>query len=585
MSPTSARILNRTLLTFALLVSVFVFDASAQRTSLGSVDFPTSGSAKAQAHFLRGLAALHSFWYEEALEEFRLATEAQPDFAMGYWGEAMGHNHPLWSEQDADAARRALGKIGDTTKLTPRERAYIEAVKILYGEGDKAARDKAYASAMEKLHRDHPGDLEAASFYALSLLGAVRPGDKGFLRQMRAGAIALDVYEKNPNHPGAAHYIIHAFDDPEHAVLALPAARRYAEIAPEAHHARHMPSHIFLQLGMWPEAAASNESAWDASESWVKRKNLSPALRDYHSLHWLLYVYLQQGRFSKAEELLTLMRGAMEAHSGENKFRPNYYESVYASMAATYIVETERWDMTEKLFEPLNATERRKPSEDTGGATSHGAHCSAGAPASSPQNVTTRSYGWHRTLPAFTRALASAVKSGPETGKHLELLKSMAGMEGDSARDSVSRSTRALEINALEVSAAEAASRGRLEEAIEQMKRATTLEDDMPPPSGPPTLIKPSHELYGEILLSAGRTKEAAEQFARSLTRQPNRARSLLGAARAAARSGDEAKAAEHYSTFLKQWQHGDANLAELREARGYVEKAENRSSASATSK
>ena len=289
----------------ALCVSLsFVSAAFAQKSALGQIDFPTSGAKAAQAHFLRGVAALHSFWYEEALEAFQAATKVDPDFMLGYWGEAMAHNHPLWNEQETDAARKVVAKIRDTGKLTPRESAYLNAVKALYGEGDKHARNLAYAAAMEKIYRAHPDDLEAASFYALALLGAVRPVDKGYRLQMQAGAIALDVYEKNPNHPGAAHYIIHAFDDPEHAILALPAARRYAEIAPDAHHARHMPSHIFIQLGMWPEAAASNESSWATSDAWVKRKNLSLSLRDYHSLHWLLYVYLQQGRYTQAEELL-----------------------------------------------------------------------------------------------------------------------------------------------------------------------------------------------------------------------------------------------------------------------------------------
>ena len=146
---------------------------------LGSIDFPTSGSRAAQEHFLRGVAALHSFWYEEALEAFQAATKVDPEFALGYWGEAMAHNHPLWNEQDADAARKALAKIRDTAKLTPRESAYVNAVKALYGEGDKHARNLAYLAAMEKAHKEHPEDLEAASFYALSLLGAVRPVDKG----------------------------------------------------------------------------------------------------------------------------------------------------------------------------------------------------------------------------------------------------------------------------------------------------------------------------------------------------------------------------------------------------------------------
>src|ERR1043166_5784178 len=296
------------------VLGLVAFGVRAQESQLGRVEFPTSGSAKAQQHFLRGLAALHS----------------------------------LWSEQDIDAARQVLAKIKDTSKITERERAYIAAVRVLYGEGDKHARDVAYSAAMEKIYRAYPEDLDAAAFYALSLLGI--GGEKGYRLQAKAGAIALDVYQKNPNHPGAAHYIIHAFDDPDHAILALPAARRYASIAPEAHHARHMPSHIFLQLGMWPEAAASNESAWEASDAWMKRKNLSLSVRDYHSLHWLLYVYLQQGRYNDAEKLLNLMKKVMSESTYDNKLRPGYYENNYANMAAAFVVETERWNLAAELF-------------------------------------------------------------------------------------------------------------------------------------------------------------------------------------------------------------------------------------------
>src|SRR3989441_1529756 len=182
------------------------------------------------------------------------------------------HNHPIWREQDTEAARAVLTKIRDTAKLTPRERAYLNAVTVLYGKGDKVARDKAYAAAMEKLYRDSPEDLEAACFYALSLLAVDGQSPNPLRTRIQAGVLALDVFRKNPDHPCAAHYTIHAFDDPDHAILALPAARRYARIAPESHHALHMPAHIFLQLGMWPEAAASNEAGWAASVAWVKRQ-------------------------------------------------------------------------------------------------------------------------------------------------------------------------------------------------------------------------------------------------------------------------------------------------------------------------
>ncbi len=540
------------------LMAALTTTALAQNPQLGRVEFQTSGSEKAQAHFLRGLAALHSFWYEEALEAFRESTRIEPDFMMGYWGEAMAHNHPLWSEQDTSAAREVIKKIKETPNLTARERAYLDAVKMLYGEGDKRARDTAYSAAMEKVYGDYATDLDAAAFYSLSLLGLVRSEEKSYRLQARAGAIALDVYEKNPNHPGAAHYIIHAFDDPEHAILALPAARRYAGIAPEAHHARHMPSHIFLQLGMWPEAATSNESAWEASDSWMKRKNLSTSVRDYHSLHWLLYVYLQQGRYRKAEELVTLMKKTMSETSYENKLRPGYYENNYANMAAAFIVETERWDLASTLF-PAAAGQVAAASPEQG---AHGAH-GGDQPVSSDGPATVRSSNRGQRLPIFVRGLATALGG------------SAAGEENVAKSGTMSRDKESKTIGELEIAAVTASVKRDHEQAAELMRQAIKLEEEMGPPSGPPGLIKPAHELFGEILLRAGKPEAAAEQFKVSLLRQPNRARSLLGAARAGMQSGDRRGAAAAYAKLLEQWQYGDEGLPELREARDYLKQAQ----------
>ncbi|HSK63317.1 MAG TPA: tetratricopeptide repeat protein [Pyrinomonadaceae bacterium] len=522
-----------------ILALFVVVTVSAQESQLGRVEFPTSGSAQAQSHFLRGLAALHSFWYEEALEAFQESTKVDPDFMMGYWGEAMAHNHPLWSEQDITAARVVVAKIKETPKLTERERAYLNAVKLLYGEGDKRARDLAYSAAMEKVYRAYPEDLDAAAFYSLSLLGLVRGEDKGYRLQAQAGAIALAVYEKNPNHPGAAHYIIHAFDDPDHAILALPAARRYADIAPEAHHARHMPSHIFLQLGMWPEAAASNESAWESSDNWMKRKKLPVSVRDYHSLHWLLYAYLQQGRYKKAEELLQLMKKVMSESTYDNKLRPDYYENNYASMAAAFVVETERWDLAGELFPETKPAAATDQAPAGGGA--HGMHGAA------PANNTVRYPRASRNLPPYVRALSAAVR-------------------GSNSVESVPAGIRELQVAAVKASFKKDDAK-----AIELMMQAAALEEQMAPPSGPPILIKPSHELFGEILLRAGKPAEALAQFKVALLRQPNRARSLLGAARAAAQAGDRAGAAATYAKLLEQWNQADQELAELREARDFL--------------
>jgi hypothetical protein len=565
--------------TLVALLAALAVSASAQNSQLGSVKFQTSGSEQAQASFLRGLAALHSFWYEEALEAFRESTKIEPDFMMGYWGEAMAHNHPLWSEQDTVAARQVIAKIKDNPKLTARERAYLDAVKTLFSEsGDTAkhARDVAYSAAMEKIYRDYADDLDAAAFYSLSLLGQVSTTDKSYRLQARAGAIALDVYQKNPNHPGAAHYIIHAFDDPDHAILALPAARRYAGIAPEAHHARHMPSHIFLQLGMWPEAAASNESSWESSDAWMKRKHLSPNVRDYHSLHWLLYVYLQQGRYRKADELLTLMKQTMSESTYDNKLRPGYYENNYANMAAAFVVETERWELTTKLFPVGNTPASSSEAGATAQMSSHGGHGGSGASSASSSMaesgttndgpITVRASIRNQTLPLFIRGLSDAVRGSAEVEKSLAGLRAITRGEGPSRN--------ILEIRELEITALAASMKQDHDKAIELMKQAAVLEEAMGPPSGPPGLVKPSHELFGEILLRAGKPGDAVKQFKAALLRQPNRARSLLGAARAAMQSGDKQGAAAAYAKLLAVWQNADEELPELREARDYLQKA-----------
>ena len=547
--------MRRSLALVVVLVGMFSVGLNAQESQLGRVEFPTSGSEKAQAHFLRGLAALHSFWYEEALEAFRESTKVEPDFALGYWGEAMAHNHPLWSEQDIAAARQVLAKIKETPKLTDRERAYLAAIRLLYGEGDKRARDAAYSAAMEKIYHTHPEELDAAAFYSLSLLAL--DGEKGYRLQAKAGAIAFDVYQKNPNHPGAAHYIIHAFDDPEHAILALPAARRYASIAPEAHHARHMPSHIFLQLGMWPEAAASNEAAWESSDAWMKRKNLSVSVRDYHSLHWLLYVYLQQGRYNQAEQLLNMMKKVMSESTYDNKLRPAYYENNYANMAAAFVVETERWNLANDLFPETKASPTTAAQTTTGG--SHGGHSPAAA-ANSTGGPTVRTSMASVTQPIFIRGLAAAANGSAD-------LK-VSEIDESSGRSPARR------IAEMEIAALAASMKKDHAKAIDWMKKATAIEEQAGAPSGPPNLIKPSHELFGEILLRAGKPAEAAEQFKMSLLRQPNRARSLLGAARAAAQNGNQAAAATAYASLLEQWKQADDGLPELREARDYLKQS-----------
>jgi tetratricopeptide (TPR) repeat protein len=494
----------------------------AQDAKLGSVYFPTSGAPAAQRYFLTGIAALHSFWYEEALDNFNQAASLDPDFMMAYWGQAMCYNHPLWHGQDTDAGRKVVAKMHDSPKLTDREREYVDAVKALYGEGDKLERDLAYSNAMARVYRDYPADIEAACLYALSLLGAIRPGDEGLKRRMQAGAIALEVYKRNPDHPGAAHYIIHAFDDPDHAILALPAALHLAEIAPGAFHARHMPAHIFVQLGMWPEAARSNESAWEVSGEWVKRKHLSVTLRDYHSLHWLTYVYLQQGRYKRAAELVALLKEAIE--EGLDEPTPEMLHSL-ENMEAEYLIETQGWR----------------------GAVGY--------------------HGSDEEIAVFVRGLAEGElgrKAAQASAARLHALAKDLGARGTRRADLA-------ELRALEVEAISKLVDGEPGTAIQLIRQAILIEDDQSAPSGPPESIKPCRELYGEILLRSNRPGEALSEFDEALAREPNRAMSLLGRARALAGVGRAPEAKEAYQSLLKVWILADSGLPELGEARRYA--------------
>lgn len=514
------------------------FAAGEASLQLGVVEFPTSArSPQAQAHFLRGVAALHSFWYTVALEEFRAATGVEPEFAMGYWGEAMAHNHPVWGDPpNVDAGRAALARIPAASPLTTRERDYIEAVSLLYGKGDKPARDAAHAQAMRRLHERYPEDEEAALFYALALMGT---GDEN--ARLRAGEIAMRVFDEKPQHPGAAHYVIHAFDDPKHAHRALPAARRYASIAPDSPHALHMPSHIFLQLGMWPQAAESNERAWAASTRWVRTRGLPTSALDIHTLHWLSYVYLQQGRYEEAEALLGTMREVLAGYPKDDLQRLMYATYTAATMAATYVIETQRWQRADEILGQL-----------------------VGAPGAQRQ-----AYLAIAESPAtFARGMAAAKTSSPGADTAAAALAKLKTPPGAGKTSYIADLLAAARLQARMVAAAAAAERKDFAAALHTMGEVIAAADRTPTPPGPPVLIKPPHELMAEILLQAGRPEQAAQRFETVLARHEGRARALLGAARAAAARGSGADAAELYAGLARQWQHADAGIAELREAR-----------------
>ena len=516
------------LIVAALLVAAILPAAALQSSSLGRIDFPTSGSPEAQVHFHKGALLLHSFEFDDAREEFEKAHRIDADFALAYWGEAMTHNYLLWGQEDQKAGQAALEKLAPSAEArlkkasTEREKGYLRAVEaFFFGKGDKKARSQAYSDALGRLAHQFPDDLEAASFYAVSILGT--SGERDFRTYMRAAGIAEEVFAKNPQHPGAVHYLIHSYDDPVHAPLGLRAARVYAKIAPAAAHALHMPSHIFVALGMWNETAASNVDSWAAADARVKRKGLTIEDRSYHALWWLHYTYLQQGRYREAEKQLQIMEEDVAQLSVPITRRH------MAAMRAAHVVETRQWDAANRAADlDLSGVKGEQ-------AVGHWFASGMAAAKKGDVGVARQALA---TLQEKAGAAAKSYASQRQAGRAMELqLRSLIALAG-----------------------------GDNKKALQLIKQATAVEDEMPLSYGPPSPVKLSHELFGELLLEAGRPAEARDEFERALERAPRRALSLLGLARAAARAGDTAASKNAYRELQDVWNQADSDLPELKE-------------------
>ena len=515
-----------------VLISLFVgivFPASAQFDNVGSIDFPTSESGEAQQYFLRGVAILHSFGWEQAQEQFQRAQEIAPDFAMAYWGESLAYNHPLFSQMDATEPRSVLQRLGSTPQIrmskapTNREKGFLAAVEVLWGDGEIADRKIGYMEAMEDLYNSHPDDDEVAAFYALSVLSAraASGGDLDNRMAVKAGTIALDIFNRKPSHPGAAHYTIHSFDDPIHAPLALEAAYRYSEIAPAVSHARHMPTHIFIQHGMWDLVSGNNQSAFDAArELWRPGQSMGDAI---HSLDWGQYGDLQKGDYEKArlwidriETMSTqggFAEGGARGASGAARAR-----NTVALTKNRYIVDAEDW----------------KIQDITEDSPDH-------------ELLATALSAYHLedqvTLKAAEQELNRRVEGGEE-GYTAIMAKQASGLLH--------------------------AGMGHPDVAVRFFEEAIDIIEPMAPPRGSANPIKPLFEMYGEVLLDLGRHDDAVDQFEISLQRMPNRPRSLWGMANAQATIGDTAMAAEHYQKLVDIWTGSDS-FAGISEARSYL--------------
>ena len=517
---------------------------------LGHVHMDTSCSPSVSADFDRALAMLHNFWFARALEAFKKVIQADPQCAMAYWGAAMTYNHPFWdapTREDESAAWALVQKGRQTTKKTPREEMYLDAVAALYkdaGAGSKSERDEAYKNAMKAVYEKYPDD-EVKLFYGLSILGTIKEGTPGFERQAVAAKLFEEVYAKKPEHPGALHYLIHVYDDPEHAVDGLKAARAYAKAAAAVPHAQHMPSHIFTRLGYWEESAAANENAWRTSEDDVKRAGESGEYRDFHSLNYLQYAYLQLGRYRDAKRVTDMIKAEYEAlpnkktalDTPELQARHVRGRTIYAlpdrvaygyfDMLARYIVETGTWQEVPKI--PLVA-----PSRDFVAMKLQLQAIAADAAGAKDAADT-------------IRALSN------EPGQH-PFVKQIITMQAKEAEAIAARAS------------------GDIEGAMAMMNEAVAVEDSIYALSQPPYPIIPVHELYGTMLLEVKRPAEAMKHFTETLKRTPGRPKAIYGIARAAESLGDRQTAMKRYTEFLELWKQADKDRPEIAKARAFIE-------------
>jgi len=531
------RIIIALIVSVAALVSWLPLHAA--EPNMGVISFENSGAPAAQADFIKGIAALHNFQYPLAARAFQRAQAADPEFALAYWGEAMSYNHAVWHEQDPVAARAALAKLGPTPEAravkakTPREKAYLAAGEALFGEGEKNDRDRRYALAMEQLHAKYPDDVDATCFYALALLGTSNAG-RDVPTYMRAAALMEEVFERNPQHPGAAHYLIHSVDDSVHAPLGLRAAYAYAKIAPDSPHAQHMTSHIFLALGMWDETVAANERTIQLINDAIRSRNKdAPPLGCGHPVTWLSYAYLQQGRFNDARRMIDGCSEEMRGHPTMPEHEMGAQSALdadsssaasFAVMRSRYLIDSGDWSgpiaAMKVNADGLISAEFTRDWVDAYGAVRFGK----------------------------LDAAVAAIERSKNSTKRYVAAASAAGIAADAPAQ------RLAKIEQQQLDGLLLMKRGQTKEGIALLSEAAAGERASPMEFGPPSLDKPANELLGEVLLEQGRTKEACAAFEAAQVLAPGRGQSLMGLSKCARQLGNTEVA-----------DNADARLAKVR--------------------
>jgi len=499
-------------------------------SKLGKVHFETSCKPEAQRLFDRAMLYQHSFWYRASQRVFEDALKADPDCSIAYWGVALSL---LWNPHVPPPAKNlaegaaALAKAKAMATKTQRERDYLDALGAMYADFDKVdhrTRMLAYTKAMEQLAGRYSTDDEAQIYYALALNTSASPADKTYANQLKGAAILEETAKRQPQHPGVAHYLIHLYDYPPIAYKGIDAARRYAKIAPDAPHALHMPSHVFTRVGYWQESIDTNMASGRSA------KEAGDFHDQLHAMDYLVYAYLQLGQDNKAKDVVEAMK---EVTGFTETFLPGPYAR--AVSPARYAMERGDWKMAAAL-------EVR---------------------ASPLPHVQASTY--------FARAVGAA-RSGEPAAAEADIAK-LGELHNKLIQAKDAYWAELVDIQRQTAAAWVLYAEGKQDEALKNMSAAADAEDKTEKHPVTPGVPKPARELYGEMLLDRGMPKEALTAFEATLLKEPNRLGALVGAARAADKAGDSAKAAEYFAKVVSIGGDADKTRTEVDEARSFLAK------------
>lgn len=511
-------------------------------TQFGAVAFATSCSEKTKKDFDLAVALLHSFEYDEAEKVFAKIIDADPRCAMAFWGVAMSNYHLLWTPPSAAELKKGSKAIEIAQGLlekSKQETEYINAAAQLYTDWEKLdhkTRCLNYEKAMEKIHIKYPNDKEVAALYALALNASADPGDPSFTKQRKAGAILDALYPKESNHPGIVHYIIHTYDNPELASIALPAARRYASVAPSSAHALHMPSHIFIRMGLWDEAIHSNLSSVSSAKCYAEETGIKGHWdEELHGLDYLVYAYLQKGDNDRAKEQWDYLK-AMKNISPVN-FKVAY---AFAAIPSRYLLENKMWEKAAALIVP-------------------------------PANFRWQDYPWQVAIIHFTRLLGSVHTGNIDSARaELQILNAI--------HDTLTNQKDSYKANQVQIQIRTSEAwilfkEGKNKEALKLMTLAADMEDNTQKHPVTPCEVIPARELLADMLLEMNQPGKALEAFEADLKKHPNRFSGLYGAGVAAERSNNFEKAKDYYQQLIQISSSSNSDRPEFKKVKVFLNK------------